>query len=106
MTISGQYLYRIQPARMEMLSDKPTAQEKAIIDEHSDYLQDLLTRGVLILAGRTLNSDPTSFGIVIYKAGSLGEALHIMENDPAVKKGVMLAELFPFRAALIGKVNE
>jgi uncharacterized protein len=104
MTLSGQYLYRIQPARMEMLSDKPTAQEEAIVDEHFDYLQDLLARGVLILAGRTLNSDPTSFGIVIYKAGSLPEALDIMENDPAVKKGVMQAELFPYRVALIGKV--
>jgi hypothetical protein len=26
-----------------------------------------------------------------------------MENDPAVRRGVMLAELYPYRVALLGK---
>jgi uncharacterized protein YciI len=100
----NQYLYKIQPSRPKMLSDGATPEEDAIVDEHFEYLKDLLAQGVLILAGRTLNSDPTSFGIVIFKAGSLPEAIHIMGKDPAVSKGVMLADLFPYRVALMGKV--
>jgi len=99
-----QYLYRIQPARLEMLSEGLTLAEEAILDQHFNYLQDLLAHGVLILAGRTLNSDPTGFGIVILKADSLPEAIRIMENDPVVKKGVMQSEFFPYRVALIGKI--
>jgi len=87
-----------------MLSDGATPEEDAIVDEHFEYLKDLLAQGVLILAGRTLNSDPAGFGIVIFKAGSLPEAFRIMGKDPAVKKGVMVAKLFPYRVALMGKV--
>lgn len=87
-----------------MLSKGATPEEDAIVDEHFEYLKDLLAQGALILAGRTINSDPTGFGIVIFKAGSLPEAISIMENDPAVKKGVMQSDLFPYRVALMGKV--
>ena len=104
MANSGQFLYRIQPVRQEILTAETTAEEEAILDEHFDYLQDLLAKGTLILARRTLNSDPTGFGIVIFKAGSLLEAARIMENDPAVKKGVMQAELFPYKVAIMGEV--
>ena len=104
MANNDQYLNKIQPVRPEMLIDEATPEEEIILDEHFNYLQDLLVQGVVILAGRTLNSDPTSFGVVIFKADSLPGAVHIMENDPAVKKGVMVAELFPYRVALLGKV--
>jgi len=87
-----------------MVSQKPTPAEEVILDQHFDYLQDLLAQGKLILAGRTLNSDPTTFGIVIFLANSLPEALRIMENDPAIKQGVMQGELFPYRVALMGKI--
>jgi uncharacterized protein YciI len=100
----NQYLYKIQPARPEMLSKGATPEEEAVVDEHFEYLKELLAQGALILAGRTLNSDPAGFGIVIFKANSLPEAIRIMEKDPAVSKGIMLADLFPYRVALLGKV--
>jgi len=104
MAEGNQYLYLLQANRLEMLVKGATPEEEVILDEHFDYLQDLLVQNVLILAGRTLNSDPTTFGIVIFKASSLPEAMRIMDNDPAVKNGVMRAELFPYRVALIGRV--
>lgn len=95
-----QFLYRIQPARPEMLSQGPTPEEEAIVSEHFAYLQGLVARGVVLLAGRTLNTDVTSFGIVIFQAESQAAAQAVMENDPAVRQGVMRAELFPYRIAL------
>jgi uncharacterized protein YciI len=101
----SEYLYRIQPTRPEMLLDGPTPQEAATISEHFAYLKELTDRGVVMLAGRTLNTDASSFGIVIFNADSEGAARQLMNDDPAVEQGVMRAELFPYRIALLHPSN-
>ena len=47
--------------------------------------------------------DPSGMGIVILEVDSEEEARVLMENDPAVKEGIMEAQLFPYRVALIRK---
>jgi uncharacterized protein YciI len=44
-----------------------------------------------------------AFGIVVFQASSEEEAQEYMKNDPAVKKGIMTAELHPFRISLLQK---
>ncbi|MBO0887622.1 hypothetical protein J2P12_00825 [Candidatus Bathyarchaeota archaeon] len=88
-----------------MLSRGATEEEKRIVSEHFSYLQSLQQRGVLILAGRTQNTDPSSHGIVIFAAESEEQARKIMLEDPAVEKKVFRAELFPYRIALISEKN-
>jgi uncharacterized protein YciI len=83
-----------------MLVDGPTPHEAEIVSQHFAYLQNLTRQGIVYLAGRTLNTDPSSFGIIIFQAESDESARAIMENDPAVRLGVMRAELFPYRIAL------
>ncbi len=100
-----QYLYRIQPARPAMLAEGPTPEEAAIVGEHFAYLKGLTERGVVILAGRTLNTDESSFGVIVFNAASEDEARAIVEGDPAVRGGVMRAALFPYRVALIREQN-
>ena len=95
-----QFLYRIRPVRLEMLIEGPTIEEDRAITHHFEYLKELEEKGVLILAGRTMNIDESCFGIVILRADSEEEAKAVMEADPAVKAGVMEAGLFPFRVAL------
>ncbi len=101
-----QFLYKIQPTRSEMLSEESTPEEDRIISEHFAYLKNLRDKGMLILAGRTQNTDPSSFGIVIFKAADEDEAKQIVDNDPAVSEGVMHAELYPYRVALITEERE
>jgi len=96
-----QFLYRVQPARAEMLKSGPTKEESAVVEEHFNYLKNLTAKGVVILAGRTLTTDESTFGLVILRAESEEAAREIMNNDPAVKNGVMRATLFPFRVALM-----
>ena len=95
-----QFLYRIAPTRLEMLPEGPTEQEAAIVGEHFEYLQKLVESGIVFMAGRTLNNDTRAFGIVIFAAESEEAALRLVQNDPAVHRGVMKAELFPYRVAL------
>ena len=102
-----QFLYRLTPARADMLKTGLTPQEQAITAQHFDYLKDLHARGILILAGRTLNTDESSFGIVVIRAESEDAARRIMNADPGVVKGLQRATLFPYRVALLeGRPSE
>ena len=106
MAIMTQYLYRIQPTRPAMLTDGPTPAEAEIVSQHFNYLRELADQGVVLLAWRTLNTDESSFGIVIFLAASEDDANAIMQADPAVQQGVMRAELFPYRIALMTPVSD
>ena len=106
MTASLQFLYTIQPTRPEMLLEGTTAEESEIVSRHFNYLQKLMEEQVVTLAGRTQNTDQSSFGIIIFRAANEESAQQIMENDPAVKFGVMKAKLYPYRIALMASMDE
>jgi len=80
-----------------------TEREEDIVNRHFNRLQELLSEGKLILAGRTLNMDEKTFGIVVLEVESEEEAEAIMNSDPAVTEGIMTSELFPYRVALLRK---
>lgn len=88
-----------------MLAEGPTPAEAATTQRHFEYVKGLCDSGVVILAGRTLNTDSSSFGIVILNADSEAAARSIMESDPGVAGGVMRADLFPYRIALLNAAN-
>lgn len=73
-------------------------EEETVMSEHFERLKKALTDGRLILAGPCLDGE---FGIVVFRARSEEEAREFMENDPAVKHGIMTATLHPFRVSLI-----
>lgn len=107
MTDTTHYLYIIRPTRLPMLTDGPTPAEEEIVARHFAYLKELAERGVVVLAGRTIgqvdeDGVPNPYGIVIIQSHIEEYARAVMENDPAVKEGVMTAELSPFRLALLG----
>ncbi len=96
----AEFLYRIQPTRLDMLATGPTLPEIAATQAHFAYLEAARDAGVVLAAGRTLTNDETTFGLVIFRAPDEAAARDFMECDPAVQAGVMRAELFPFRVAL------
>jgi uncharacterized protein YciI len=101
----NQYLYRIQPVRPAMLSESPTEEESRLTGEHFNYLKDLMEKGQVILAGRTLDTGYDSFGIIIFRAENDADANALVQNDPAVKGRVFRAELHPYRIALLKAAN-
>src|SRR5258708_2113029 len=98
-----EFLYRTQLVRGDMLRTGPTESEKAIVAEHFAYLQDLTAQGVMIFVGRTLNADENAMGLAVFRAESEDAASRIMNADPAMKKGVMTAKLYPFKVVLQAK---
>lgn len=82
----------------ENFNESGTQEEFSIMGEHFLYLKELLMKNILILAGPELNA---KFGLAVIETDSEDEARRVMENDPSVAKGVMTAELFPFRVSLL-----
>ena len=101
-----QFLYKLMPTRADMLVDGLTDGENEVIESHLAYLSDLKDKGVVKLAGRTTNTDTSGFGVVILETKDEEAAREIMANDPAVSEGVLAAQLFPFRIALMGNPAE
>jgi len=102
----SEYLYKVQPTRPQMLTEGLRPEEDRAVGAHFEYLRDLTQRGVVLLAGRTQNTDATSFGIVIFRAASLESAREVMNGDPAVRAGVFRAELYPYSIALVGALGD
>ena len=98
-----EFLYRLQLVRGDMLRTGPTDSEQAVVAEHFAYLQDLTAQGVVILVGCTLTTDENTMGLAVFRAESEDAARQIMNGDPAVRKGVMKATLYPFKVVLQGK---
>ena len=99
----SEWLYYLKPTRLEMLTEGSTPEDEEIISRHFAYLSDLTEQGVMILVGRTQTADESTFGIAIFEAENETAARAIMENDPAVKNGVMTATLYPYKVALMRK---
>jgi len=96
-----QFIYVLKLIPTLLNESNWTEKHEEIVSIHFRVLQELHRDGKLILAGRTLNMDEKTFGIVILEVRSEEEAQSIMKNDPAVAEGIMTAELFPYRVALI-----
>jgi uncharacterized protein YciI len=77
-----------------------TKEDHAVAQRHFERLKAAAERGPVILAGRTEEAANKTFGIVIFEAPDEKTARVFMENDPAVKSGLMTAELHPYLIAV------
>jgi uncharacterized protein YciI len=98
-----EFLYKLQLVRGDLLRTGPTEAEQAVVAEHFAYLQNLNAQGTIILVGRTVNTDESAMGLAIFRAESDEAARRVMNDDPAVKKSLMTATLYPFKVSLQGK---
>ena len=96
----AEFLYRLRLVRPGMLGDGGTRDEQATVADHFAYLQKLHGEGVVRFAGRTTTDDERTFGIVVLDAEGDAAAKQVMNEDPAVLRGLMRATLYPFRTAL------
>jgi len=95
-----EFLYKVQLVRKDMLVTGPTEAEQEITAEHFAYLKELHGKGVVIFVGRTLTTDENTMGLAVFRADSEEAARQTMNSDPAVKKGLMTATLYPFKIVL------
>ncbi len=65
-----EFLYKLHLVHGDLLRTGPTSAEQAIVSEHFAYLQSLHVQGVIILVGRTLNTDEATMGFAVFRAES------------------------------------
>ena len=95
-----QYMYvlRVAPGFHEARSW--TDREEAVVARHFERLAKAVESGQVILAGRTTEALPETFGVVIFEADDAEAARRFMETDPSVVSGLMTATLHPYVVAL------
>jgi uncharacterized protein YciI len=97
---TDEYVYVLHVARPAMLTEGPTASEAEAVSGHWDYVVDLHQKGIAVFVGRTALIGESAFGIVVFKADSAEKAAETMRADPAIARGVMRGEVFPFQVYL------
>jgi uncharacterized protein YciI len=75
-----------------------TPEEKAAMQAHGVYHQQLMDEKKLILSGPYLEG---AFGMGLFEAGSAEDMRQMVEHDPAVTSGMMTAEWHPFHLGSI-----
>ena len=94
---SNEFIYIFKPKRADFLQTM-THEEMAAFGGHAEYTKKLYAEGKVILMGGCLDG---AYGIVIFKAESPEAAQQIFDNDPAVKAGIVNAELHPYQVTAI-----
>jgi uncharacterized protein YciI len=92
------YVLRLVPRLYE--EKAWTKEDREIAMRHFERLKAAGEHGPVILAGRTEEPAQKTFGIVIFEMPDATAANAFMENDPAVKAGIMTAELHPYLVAV------
>ena len=74
------------------------------VGAHFKRLMSFNETGKVVFAGRTQyeNDHPDLMGLVVFYATTLEEAIVFMNDDPAVKGGIMKAKVHPYQIA-VGK---
>ncbi|MBD3195759.1 MAG: hypothetical protein GF317_11925 [Candidatus Lokiarchaeota archaeon] len=97
-----QFIAIIKPFREDFLTN-PDDEEMAIMSQHFEYLQNLMKKGLILLAGPTTN-EKNPFGIIILNVNSKNKAEKLIRNDPSIRLQIQkLIELEPFRVSLLNQ---
>jgi uncharacterized protein YciI len=94
------YIYVLRLATKFQDEHAWTKEDHAVAQRHFERLKAAAEHGPVILAGRTEEPADKTFGIVIFEAPDEKAARVFMENDPAVKSGLMTADLHPYMIAV------
>jgi uncharacterized protein YciI len=76
-------------------NDTQTAETKRLHDEHLKYVSSLFDSGKAIIAGPFTDGGEIT-GVYILRAQSAAEAKTLVEADPVVAAGLMVAEMHPW----------
>ena len=78
-----------------------TDEDREIVRQHFVRLRNFCDEDKVVIAGKTEIAYKRDFGIVVFIEENDEMAEVFMNEDPAVKFGIMTGEVFPYRIALL-----
>jgi uncharacterized protein YciI len=93
-----EWVYFLHPPREDFAATM-SAEEAAAFNDHFEWLDGLLEKGLLVMAGATGGTVNT--GIGIFEAADEGRARAIVSRDPVAARGFARGELLPFQMGLL-----
>ena len=91
------YYFKLIPPRPTFPADI-TAQEKALMGEHTAYCERQFAAGKLLAYGPVM-APGGAFGVAILEVADEAEARQFGENDPSVRAGMNRFEFYPMHVA-------
>ena len=95
----GGWLYTFVALKRDDLLQTLTDEEKQQFGAHANYIKDRCKEGTVVFAGPC--TDMKGPACVVLDVRTEAEARTLMENDPAVKHGLMKAKLHPVRLSFL-----
>ena len=77
-----------------------TKEANDAVRRHFVRLQESAKSRKVIFAGRTMEVNEKTMGLIVFEAADLREAEEFVASDPAVVAGVMKAEVRPYQIAV------
>jgi hypothetical protein len=97
MSLPLTFISLLRPWRSDFIATM-TPEEKALMERHLAYVDELAGKGKIILGGAATDG---SIGILVFVADSAEEAQQMFDNDPVAKSGIGQLELHPFRVGIL-----
>lgn len=91
------YIYVLKLSKRLQEEHAWTQNDEDALKAHFDRIKKDHQSGKIIHVGRTENPNQDGFGLVVFKANSLEEAIDYMNADPAVMGKQMSATVFPYK---------
>jgi uncharacterized protein YciI len=88
-----EFVCLLTPAFDSRFMAAASAEQRAIVERHGEFLLALAERGALVLAGRCWDGP---VGIVIVTAADEVAARAMLAEDPSVVAGLQTASIYPF----------
>jgi len=91
----NQFISILKPKRPDM-HKTVTDEEMRIFENHNRYLEDKFEQGIVTFAGTSFEENQEHFALVVVNAECKSDAQDIIDNDPAVNKGLLISNLTEF----------
>jgi uncharacterized protein YciI len=86
------YFALLTPARPNM-HETVTPEEMAVFEAHCDYLKERFAEKRVLQAGTSFEPGQEHFALVIVAAPDKASALELIDKDPAVATGLLVARV-------------
>ena len=91
------YVYKIQLIKRLWDEKHWTKEDEMIIERHFERIKKDVELGKIIHVGKTMIENENGYGLVVFECEDEEKALQYMNEDPAIKEGIMTGTCLAYK---------